>query len=522
MQFEQLNIHADLKKIIRARGFTELTPIQEKSLPYILDGRDLTGLAQTGTGKTLCFLLPVIHYLLTEPHHEGHCAMILAPTRELVLQIYEEAEKLLKGSKHKVASIIGGVSYKEQERDLQQKAAILVATPGRLIDHIRSGRIDLSTLKYFVLDEADRMFDMGFIKDISYVMKLCPKNKQTLLFSATMSYYVMRIASDYLDDAIQVRIEPEKITTDNVEQFILHLGRDEKMPYLIHMIQKETTEGLGIIFTNLKAMVPEIVFQLRKYGITATGISSSLEQKKRVRLLKQFKLGKFQYMVATDVASRGLDVDDINYVYNYDLPEDTESYVHRIGRTARAGRTGKAFSFCSEKDYTELEKIQNLLKMKLDIKEIKEEYLEFPSPNPIDPNEKPPQRKTRENYSRDKYRRKEKPLSGKKNEHKYTHRKSKMNKYKKEKLNYQSVEKALEYVEKADTVLKQEKKNKKNTSKNKRLENKNEYVPPKKQSYTGDKKYDKSKRNLFDINDNPKENPKPKSIWKRIRSFFGR
>ncbi|MEM7181786.1 MAG: DEAD/DEAH box helicase [Spirochaetota bacterium] len=527
MKFEELELHQELKKTLSDQGFIDLTPIQEKSLPYVMEGRDLTGLAQTGTGKTLCFLLPILNYIYSQAI-DGHTALILAPTRELVLQICEEAEKLLKNTPHKVASIIGGVGYKSQEKELKEKAAILVATPGRLIDHMKSGKIDMSQIKYFVLDEADRMFDMGFVKDIRYIMKLCPKDKQTLLFSATMSYYVLRIASDYLDDAIQVRVEPEKVTTDNIEQFILHLGKEEKLPHLVNMIQNECNEGLGIIFTNLKAMVPEIVYILRKYGIAATGISSSLDQKKRVRLLKQFKLGKFQYMVATDVASRGLDVDDINYVFNFDLPEDTESYVHRIGRTARAGRTGKSFSFCSERDYTELEKIQTLLKRKIDIMEINESYLEFPQPNPIDPNEAPPKRERKERFQRNNnHRGKTKPRrehakQGTQNhKEKNTQRKSKLNKYQKEKLRLDSVDQAKEFVEKADSVLQQEKPHKKRSKK--KQTGRQENIKPNKNDNAEqvDKQYDKSKRNLFDINDQPAENQKPKTIWKRIRSFFG-
>ncbi|MCB1180280.1 MAG: DEAD/DEAH box helicase, partial [Leptospiraceae bacterium] len=377
MKFEELEIHESLKNVIQKIGYTDLTPIQEKAIPVALTGKDLTGLAQTGTGKTFSFLVPIIHTLFTEKP-PGPIALILAPTRELVIQIAEEARKLLQGSDYKVSTIIGGTGYKEQEKEISENTELIVATPGRLIDHIKSGILNLSKIRYFVLDEADRMFDMGFIKDIRYVMKKCPPEKQVMLFSATMSYYVIRLASDYLKDPVEVKIDTDTIVTENIDQKLVHLARDEKMAYLINSIKKENIEGLGIIFTNLKVMVPEIVNVLTKAGIRITGISSMLDQKKRIKLLKDFKLGKHQFMVATDVASRGIDVENIDIVYNYDLPMDTENYVHRIGRTARAGKQGISISFCSERDYTELEKIERFLDYKIPVIPVDEEMLIIP------------------------------------------------------------------------------------------------------------------------------------------------
>ncbi|HMV45438.1 MAG TPA: DEAD/DEAH box helicase, partial [Leptospiraceae bacterium] len=281
MRFDELNIHENMLRVFQEIGYVELTPIQEKSIPYALVGRDLTGLAQTGTGKTLAFLIPIVNKILNE-NPEGPVALILAPTRELVIQICEEAKRLLKYSDKKVASFIGGTDYKEQLQDIEDKTEIIVATPGRLIDHIKSGKLSLSQIKFFVLDEADRMFDMGFIKDIRYVMKKCPDDKQVMLFSATLSYYVIRLASEYLKDPVEVSIEADKVVTDNIDQKLIHLGRDEKLPYLVNLILKDQEDGLGIIFTNLKIMVPEIVHKLSKYGIPSTGISSLLDQKKRV------------------------------------------------------------------------------------------------------------------------------------------------------------------------------------------------------------------------------------------------
>lgn len=526
MKFEELDINEDLKKRIREIGYIELTPIQEKAIPYGLAGRDLTGLAQTGTGKTLSFLIPIINKLLTEDP-EGPMTLVLAPTRELVMQISDEAKKILKNTNKKVATIIGGTDYREQEEDLQAKAAIVIATPGRLIDHIKAGKLDLGKLQFFVLDEADRMFDMGFIKDIRYLMKKCPENKQVMLFSATMSYYVLRLASDYLRDPVEISIEPDKIVTENIDQNLIHLGRDEKIPYLINSILNDKEEGLGIIFTNLKVLVPEIAAKLKRFGIPVTGISSMLDQKKRVRLLKDFKLGKHKYLVATDVASRGLDVENIKVVYNYDLPGDTENYVHRIGRTARAGKKGRSISFCSERDYKELEKIETYLGYKLPIMEVNEDYLKFPEGDfqPIEDEKEKHVHVPREH--RDKNNRHKKTNTGRHNKPNFKDRK----KERPEKRD--PLDEAKLYLEKADSVLSTEKP--KNNNPNNKTDKSQKHKPKNKTQHTHTpapkhtreekkdhkhKSYDKSKRNLFDINDIKKDENKSVSIWQRIRKFF--
>lgn len=546
MKFEELKINENMLRVFNEIGYVELTPIQEQSIPFGLEGRDITGLAQTGTGKTLAFLIPIVNKILNE-NPVGPVALILAPTRELVMQICDEAKRLLKYSDKKVSTIIGGTDYKEQLQDIEDKTEIIVATPGRLIDHIKSGKLSLANINFFVLDEADRMFDMGFIKDIRYVMKKCPDNKQVMLFSATLSYYVIRLASEYLRDPVEVSIVSEKVVTDNIDQKLIHLGRDEKLPYLVNLILNDTDEGLGIIFTNLKMMVPEIVNRLSRFGIPATGISSLLDQKKRVRLLKDFKFGKYKYMVATDVASRGIDVDNIKVVYNFDLPMDTENYVHRIGRTARAGKKGKSVSFCSERDYAEVEKIEKFLGNKLDTIQVEETYLKFPEgeftpfvgeklkgePNPKQ-NNKPnrnsnykgknsfPPRKREDNSFQPK--RKEED-SKEDNFRKDKFKKAKPAHYKKEIIN--PLEEAKLYLQKADSMLGTEKPkttthpSKKETHVNQkdkvhRVKTTKPYEPKK-------QKYDKTKRNLFDINETNNGNPKkPVSIWKKIKSIFGR
>ncbi len=554
MKFEELNLNEKLKSILNENGFLTLTPIQEKSIPYALEGRDVTGLAQTGTGKTLSFLLPIINKLLNE-NLTGHIALILAPTRELVLQIKEEAIKLLKGTDKKVAAFIGGTDYKSQFQEIEDKTEILVATPGRLIDHLKSGKLDLKDIKFFVLDEADRMFDMGFIKDIRYLMKKCPPDKQTMMFSATMSYYIVRLASDYLNNPVEISIEPEKVVTENIDQNIIHLGREEKIPYLLNLILNDHEEGLGIIFTNTKILVPEIVNKLAKYGIATTGISSHLDQKKRVRLLKDFKIGKYKYMVATDVASRGIDIDNIKIVYNFDLPFDTENYVHRIGRTARAGRKGKAVSFCSEIDYNELEKIEKLLGNQINSLPVNENYIKFPEgefvefqteklkpvPNPNqfkkekpfhkkDKNFKPSEKKP---FDKNNIEKPIKPYEKKpfdKNEKSFEKKPFvktdkpfvKKDYYKNEKKS--EIDIALDYLQKADSVLDKEvvKDLKPNHKQKFKKDKKSFDKKPKEKFESKEKNYDKSKRNLYDINEsNNSESKKNVSVWKKIKSIFG-
>ncbi|MCB1191376.1 MAG: DEAD/DEAH box helicase [Leptospiraceae bacterium] len=518
MKFEELNLNPLLQKAIDDIGFTELTPIQEQSIPHALEGEDITGVAQTGTGKTISYLIPIINKLLKE-NYEDPCSLIVAPTRELVAQISEETNKLLRYTDKKVSTIIGGVSYKEQDKSLQDKCDIIVATPGRLIDYIKAGNLKLNSIQFLVLDEADRMFDMGFIKDISYIIHKTPKHRQTMMYSATLSYYSIRVASDYLKEPVEIKIESDNIAPENIDQKIIHLGRQEKLPYLINLILNDETEGLGIIFTNLKMMVGDLVNSLRNYGIAVTGISSLLEQKKRVKLLKEFKLGKYQYMVATDVASRGLDIDNVKVVYNFDLPMDAESYVHRIGRTARAGKKGLSLSMCSEKDYTELEKIERLLNYKIPTMEINEDYLTFPKGKFVKFLEIGHKASNNEKTI----------IKNKKSESKKFktyHRNLNLNKEEKSQKLIAPIEEAKIYLQKADLVLNQE------VGKNvKPIQNqKRNFDKKKKNTKPGNSdrndissSYNKSKRNLFDINDlSYRENKKSTSIWKKIKSLFGR
>lgn len=378
MRFEDLNVHQDLKQALADQGLETLTQIQEDTIIPGQEGRDVVGISQTGTGKTIAFLLPVIDSIIkAREQGEDRAALILTPTREICLQIAEEVEKLLTHHDLNLATIFGGDSYDRQEKQLAASPSVIVATPGRLIDYIKQNKFPCDRIHHLILDEADRMFDMGFIRDIRYIMKKLPEKSQTMLFSATMSYYVMRLAWDFMHDPVEVRTKAETIEVDKIDQHLFHLGKEEKLPYLVNLILK-AEQPRAIVFTNYKHRVTDITRKLHKFGVAATGLSSLLDQKKRVRLLKQFKLGKYSVLVATDVASRGLDVDDITHVFNYDLPQDSESYVHRIGRTARAGKSGISYSFCSEEDYECLPRIEQLLRHKIPVSPVEGEFVTFP------------------------------------------------------------------------------------------------------------------------------------------------
>ncbi|MCX7997685.1 MAG: DEAD/DEAH box helicase [Leptospiraceae bacterium] len=502
MKFEELNLHENLLKAIQELNFEKMTPIQEIAIPLALEGKDIMGLAQTGTGKTISFLVPIIQKIITQ-NEEQTSTLVLAPTRELVLQIYEEAKRLLKYTDKKAVAIIGGTDYNEQLKGFQEGAHILIATPGRLIDHMKSKALDLRNIRYLVLDEADRMLDMGFIKDITYVMRKCSKERQTMLYSATLSYYVMRIAYDYLKDPVEAKIDSESIVTEKIDQILYHLASEEKLPYLVNLILNDNEEGLGIIFTNYKVSVGEIVDTLRKYGIRAVGLSSNFDQKRRVKLLKEFRQGNFTHLVATDVASRGLDIENVKVVYNYDLPQDVENYVHRIGRTARAGKTGRSISFCSERDYNELEKIQKFLGNKIPVGEIKEEFLKYPEGDFSSVQVQEETKKEKTNFKK-----REKGFSKKEKFKKQPQKKP------------QILDEAIEYLQKADEFfeLKESKKEKSKPSKFKKPEKKKKKQKTKEKEALG---YDKSKRNLFDINDAKQEETRKPSLWERFKSLFG-
>ena len=360
--FESLGLSNELLRAVESEGYTSPTPVQVQSIPPLLEGRDVLGVAQTGTGKTAAFALPVLQVMSrSKPQGKRYIrALILSPTRELAAQIDERfnaySEHL--DIRHKV--IFGGVKQNPQVRALERGLDILVATPGRLLDLISQGHVDIGRVEFFVLDEADRMLDMGFIRDIKKVLKLLPKKRQNLLFSATMPTSISDLAGSFLNNAIMIDVSPKEVTVERIEQKILFVRKADKRRLLVKIIKEEKV-GRGIIFTRTKHGANRLVKQLDQSRINAAAIHGNKSQGARTKALAGFKDGDIPILVATDIASRGIDVDGITHVFNYDLPNEPESYVHRIGRTARAGRSGIAYGFCDNSESGYLVGIQQLI-----------------------------------------------------------------------------------------------------------------------------------------------------------------
>lgn len=369
MKFTELDLPAEVLKGIAYVGFTDLTPVQEESIPHVLAGRDMAAQAQTGTGKTAAFLIALYTRLLRNPVPTSHNprALIMAPTRELVVQIVEDAKGLGSGCPFKVQAIFGGLDYDKQRTALREGVDIIVATPGRLIDYAKQKVFSFHQIEALVIDEADRMFDMGFIKDLRYILRKLPpfEKRQTMLFSATLSPRVMELAYEFMNLAEKVRIEPEQVTAERVEQILYHASRREKFPLLLGLMRKEEKADRVLLFVNTKREAEHLAERLQANDFKAAVISGDIPQNKRMRILKDFKEGKLHYLVATDVASRGIHVDGVTHVINYDLPQDAEDYVHRIGRTARAGALGKAISFADEDLVFHLPEIEEFIGRKI-------------------------------------------------------------------------------------------------------------------------------------------------------------
>lgn len=374
--FKDFPFEEELQKALTNAGYEIPTPIQSEAIPLILAKKDVAGLAQTGTGKTAAFLLPIIQRMLssinqTHPEHafdswgKRNFCLILVPTRELADQI-DENIKMFSCGKLTSAVVIGGKEYDEQISKIQSGVDFIVATPGRLIDLYKEKKVDLSFVKACIFDEADRMFDMGFKDDMVYLLQRIPMDRQLLMFSATMNFDVLNVAYEFGSEPTEINIDKDQARAENVEDQVLHVGGNEKPMFLLSLIKKYNPDQ-AIIFSNFKRNVPKIEKFLRENDIKSLGISSSLNQNQRQRVMAQFKEGEVKVLVATDVAARGLDVEGVDVVINYELPDDAENYVHRIGRTGRAGAKGKAFSLASEKDVTALDRIQDYLGNKLDI-----------------------------------------------------------------------------------------------------------------------------------------------------------
>lgn len=370
MDFTEFGLDERLLKGIEAAGYVTCTPVQEQVIKASKanedsKGPDLYVQSQTGTGKTCAYLVAVIGEMLKEQNAGKKC-LILAPTRELAVQIEEEAKVLVGTSGLKAFSVYGGVGYEKQIAALKKGVDIVIGTPGRVIDLNEGGNLDLSNAHFCVIDEADRMFDMGFYDDLRKILKKLPEaeTRQTMLFSATLNTYVKNLAWEYTRDPIEITIEAENITVSEIQQELLHVSSDEKMKLLVGILKHENPES-AIIFCNTKRSCEVIAKRLVINEIGAEFMIGDLPQSKRLAILKKFKAGEIKILVATDVAARGIDVDDLAMVINYDLPVEAENYVHRIGRTARAGKSGKAYTFCSEQDVYNLPAIERYIEMQI-------------------------------------------------------------------------------------------------------------------------------------------------------------
>lgn len=360
--FESLGLSEELLRAVEREGYTTPTPVQAQAIPPLLDGKDVLGVAQTGTGKTAAFALPVLQIMSrSRPQGKRYIrTLVLSPTRELAAQIDERFSAYSEHLDLRHRVIFGGVKQNPQVRALQKGVDVLVATPGRLLDLIGQGYIDLGRVEFFVLDEADQMLDMGFIRDIRKVLDLLPKRRQNLLFSATMPKSIADLASSFLYKAVMVDVSPEEVTVERIAQKIMFVKKADKRRLLVKIINAEQVDR-AIVFTRTKHGANRLVKQLDQAGINAAAIHGNKSQGARTKALASFKNGTTAILVATDIASRGIDVDDITHVFNYDLPNEPESYVHRIGRTARAGKSGIAYGFCDESESGYLVGIQRLI-----------------------------------------------------------------------------------------------------------------------------------------------------------------
>lgn len=367
MNFTEFNLNPALLKGLENAGYETCTPVQEQVLKSSQDGSDLYVQSQTGTGKTAAYLVAIIQEMLSK-ESKGK-ALVMVPTRELAVQVEEEAKTLSGPAGFKTVSVYGGVGYEKQIAAIKRGVNIIIGTPGRLIDLCEGGNLSLSDVEYIVCDEADRMFDMGFYPDLRKILKLVPESekRQTMLFSATLNTYVKNLAWEYTRDPVEIEIEAENITVSEIDQELLHVSSDEKMKLLVGILKNENPSSV-IIFCNTKRSCEVVAKRLQMNDIKAGFIIGDLPQSKRLAVLKSFKSGETKVLVATDVAARGIDVDALAMVINYDLPNEAENYVHRIGRTARAGKTGKAYTFCSEQDVYSLPAIERYIEMQIPAK----------------------------------------------------------------------------------------------------------------------------------------------------------
>ena len=393
MQFKELNIMPTILKALINENYTVPTPIQEKAIPPILSGRDLLGCAQTGTGKTAAFAIPTLQLLSEErvshSTQRNIRALIITPTRELALQIYESFRTYGKYTNLKYCVIFGGVSQKPQEETLRRGVDILVATPGRLNDLINQKIVDLKNVKIFILDEADRMLDMGFINDVKKIIAKTPPKKQTLLFSATMPSSIAKMSASILIDPVKIAVTPVSSTVNTIKQYLYYVDMENKKDLLLHILKDESIVS-ALVFTRTKHGADRIVRQLAKSDVKAQAIHGDKSQNARQLALNNFKSKNLRILIATDIAARGIDIDELTHVINYDLPNIPETYVHRIGRTGRAGLDGVAISFCNFDEKAFLKDIEKLIGKR--INEVKDHPYPLLNNHPTIKNPTPPRR----------------------------------------------------------------------------------------------------------------------------------
>lgn len=370
MKFQTLHITEPILKAVKEQGYVDPTPIQEQAIPYALQGRDILGCAQTGTGKTAAFSIPTIQ-LLKKHYKQSIRSLIVTPTRELAIQIQENITAYAQYTTIRSAVIFGGVPQKPQERILKAGVDILVATPGRLNDLIQQGIIDISHIEIFILDEADRMLDMGFFPDVKRIIAKLPKRKQTLFFSATMPSEIRKLAQSLLHELVSIEVTPASTTVEKIDQSLYYVDKANKKRLLLKLLQKNRVQN-ALVFTRTKSNANRLAKYLNENGVTTGVIHGNKSQNARQQALLQFKEGKSRVLVATDIAARGIDVQELSHVFNFDIPNEAEVYVHRIGRTGRAGRQGCAIAFsdCNEAEY--VKNIEKLIRMHIPVVEDRE------------------------------------------------------------------------------------------------------------------------------------------------------
>ncbi|GAA5136117.1 ATP-dependent RNA helicase RhlB [Thalassotalea piscium] len=387
IKFTELNLAPQVVAGLDAMGFENCTAIQAKSLPVLLNGQDIAGQAQTGEGKTIAFLAATFHHLLQKPKpdHKQPRALIMAPTRELAVQIHRDALEMAKSTGLKLGVVYGGEGYESQRQELENGVDILIGTCGRLLDYLKQGIYNLNSIEVVVLDEADRMFDLGFIKDIRYMFRRMPQptERLSMLFSATLSFRVKELAFEHMNDPVSVEVEPDQKTNVRISEELFYPSNEDKMTLLQTLLEEEWPDK-AIVFANTKHSCENVHAHLEADGIRVGLLTGDVPQKKRLKVLEQFTNGQLDILVATDVAARGLHIPLVTHVFNYDLPDDCEDYVHRIGRTGRAGETGHAISFACEEYVFNLPAVEEYISHSLPVSKYDQDALlsDLPKPKP--------------------------------------------------------------------------------------------------------------------------------------------